>query len=96
MESGSDLRGVESFEVLRAEVPVAEYCEGCPVRFVKYALIEGGSLPASGEAKTASYKDTDLQDGYQYLYKVRSLAGRWYASGDSNSISFTWEMTKGK
>jgi hypothetical protein len=90
MESGDELQAIESFEVLRAEIPEEEYCEGCPVRFEKQVLIDGGSLPVSGESRTAVYKEADLRDGYRYQYKVRSRAGRWYPSNDSNIISFTW------
>jgi hypothetical protein len=91
MENGDKLPAIESFEVLRAEILQEDYCEGCPVQFNKQVSVEGGPLPVTGESKTAVYKETGLQDGYRYLYKVRSLAGRWYASGDSNIISFIWE-----
>ena len=90
MENGDELLAIESFEVLRAEIPEEEYCEGCPVRFEKQVLIDGGPLPVSGESRTAVYKEADLRDGYRYQYKVRSRAGRWYPSNDSNIISFTW------
>ena len=90
MVNGDALSAIESFEILRTEIPEEEYCEGCPVRFEKQALIDGGPIPASGQTKTAAYKEADLQNGYRYLYKVRSQAGRWYPSSDSNIISFTW------
>ena len=91
MENGDELQAVESFEILRAEILKEDYCEGCPVQFNRQVSVDGGPLPETGESRTTAYKDTDLQDGYRYLYKVRSLAGRWYASGDSNIISFIWE-----
>ena len=90
MENGDELPGIESFEVLRAEILQEDYCEGCPVQFNKQVSVEGGPLPVTGESKTAVYKETGLQDGYRYLYKVRSRAGLWYSSGDSNIISFIW------
>ena len=90
MENGDELQAIESFEVLRAEIPEEEYCEGCPVRFEKQVLVDGGPLPATGESRTAAYKEADLQNGYRYLYKVRSRAGWWYPSSDSNIVLFTW------
>jgi len=90
MESGHELRAIESFELLRAEIPVKDYCEGCPVRFEKLVQIDGGLLPESGESRTAAYKEADMREGYRYLYKVRSRSGWWYSSRDSNIISFTW------
>jgi len=90
MESGEELQTIESFELLRAEIPEKDYCEGCPVRFEKQVQIDGGPLSQSGESKTAAYRDAEMRDGYRYLYKVRSRAGWWYQSSDSNIISFTW------
>jgi len=90
MENGEELRAIEVFEVLRAEVPEEDYCEGCPVRFDKQALIDGGPLPAAGGTGRAIYEDSGLKAGYRYLYKVRSRAGWWYFSNDSNVVTFVW------
>lgn len=90
MENGDPLSAIENFEVLQAAVPEADYCEGCPVRFEQKGLVDGGLLPVTGESRTATYRETGLQDGYRYLYKVRSRAGRLYASRDSNIVSFVW------
>jgi hypothetical protein len=91
MENGDSLSGIESFEILGAEIIDNEYCEGCPVRFDKQIEIDGGSLPATGESRTATYTDTGLREGYRYLYKVRSRGGRWFTSKDSNIVSFVWK-----
>jgi len=91
MENGDELRVIENFEVLRAAIPEEEYCEGCPVRFGKQVLVDGGPLPVKGESRTATYNEVDLRDGYRYLYKVRSRSAGLYSSGDSNLISFTWK-----
>jgi hypothetical protein len=91
VENGDELSAIENFEVLRAEIPEKEYCEGCPVRFDKQALVEAGVLPAKGEERTATYKEVDLREGFRYLYKVRSRAAGLYPSSDSNVISFTWK-----
>jgi len=90
MESGDELQAIESFELLKAEIPEKDYCDGCPVRFMEQVEIAGGPLPQSGERKTAAYRDAEMRDGYRYLYKVRSRAGWWFPSSDSNIISFIW------
>ena len=92
MENGDDLQMVESFELMRALIPVADFCTGCPVQYEEPVEIEGGRLSESGDTRTASYKETNLQSGYRYLYKVRSRSGWWYASRDSNVVSFTWSV----
>lgn len=92
MENGVELLAIENFEVFRAEIPEEEYCDGCPVRFGKQVLVDGGVLPAKGESRKATFIESDLQNGYRYLYKVRSRAGQWYPSSDSNLISFTWKL----
>jgi hypothetical protein len=95
MENGDPLQAIESFEVYRATIPVEEYCQGCPVDFGDPLEIDGGRLPGSGEARIAVYSETNLQKGYRYFYKVRSRAGWWYPSGDSNTVTFVWEMVPG-
>jgi len=91
MENGDELLAVEGFEVSRAEIAEEDYCEGCPVRFEKQVLVDGEVLPVKGESRTVTYNEADLRDGYRYVYKVRSRAGRWYPSRDSNLVSFTWK-----
>ena len=90
MENGDELLAIEGFEVSWAEIAEEEYCKGCPVQFEQHDLVSGGDLPVTGESTTATYKEADLRDGYRYLYKVRSQAGWWYPSSDSNIISFAW------
>jgi hypothetical protein len=88
MENGDKLQAIESFEIYRAVIPEEEFCQGCPVQYEDALVIDGGSLPASGETSTAVYREGYLQSGYRYLYKVRSRAGWWYPSADSNVVSF--------
>lgn len=42
--------------------------------------------------RTAEYTEGFLQNGKRYLYKIRSRAGWWYPSGDSNVVSFVWSV----
>lgn len=95
MENGDALQTIESFEVYRAGIPVEQFCQGCPIQFDDPIEIEGGRLPRSGEIRTAVYTETNLQKGYRYFYKIRSRAGWWYPSGDSNMVTFVWEMVPG-
>jgi hypothetical protein len=88
MENGDALKAIESFEIYRAVIPQEEFCRGCPVLFEEPVEIDGGYLPASGDIRTAAYTEENLQNGNVYFFKVRSRAGWWYPSGDSNVVSF--------
>jgi len=90
LKNGDDLFFIEGFEVLRAKIPEEQDCEGCPVEFEEPVKIAGGYLPESGESRPAEYTEGHLQNGYRYLYKIRSLAEGGYRSSDSNVISFIW------
>ena len=90
LKNGDDLFFIESFEVLRAAIPEERFCKGCPVEFEEPVEITGGSLPASGKTRMAEYTEVHLQNGYRYIFKVRSRADGRYRSSDSNLISFSW------
>jgi len=90
METGDEIAEIDSFEVFRAAMPAGDYCEGCPVRFDEPIVIDGAMLPESGRKKIAGYAESGLQVGYRYIFKVRSRAQWWYASRDSNPVSFVW------
>jgi len=92
MENGDELQAIESFEIYRAALPEEEFCQGCPVQYEEPVEIDGGRLPAPGDARTAAYAEGYLQNGYRYFYKVSSRAGRWYPSADSNVVSFVWTV----
>ena len=53
--------------------------------------MEGGAV-AEGTPKTGVYKTTLLRPGHLYFFKVRSAAGWWAESGDSNIASFMWDI----
>jgi hypothetical protein len=88
---GESLSRIDSFELLRAEVRVEDYCAGCPQPFGPPITIQGGTLPDDGTGRQAHFEDTSLRPGYHYVYKVRSRAGwRGASSEDSNIVSFVW------
>jgi len=91
MENGDSLQAIERFDLYRAVMPEEEFCPGCPVRYEEPLEIAGGQVPPGG-GRTAVYQEGDLRSGYRYFYKIRSLAGKWYASGDSNVVSFVWYL----
>ncbi|OGR05292.1 MAG: hypothetical protein A2511_17225 [Deltaproteobacteria bacterium RIFOXYD12_FULL_50_9] len=92
-EGGVRLDKVEEFELLKAEYPVADFCEGCPLTFNKAVAVRS-LVPKRFGAKesTVTYRDPDVRPGYRYLYKVRSVAGWQMISKDSNLISFVWQV----
>lgn len=92
MENGDSIQAIESFEIYRAAIPAEEFCQGCPVRYKEPVEIGGGRLPPAGGGRSALYKEGYLQNGYRYLYKVRSRVGWWYPSADSNVVSFIWNV----
>jgi len=87
---GSVLDDISSFELYRAEVPIADYCGGCPIPFGEPIELDGGS-PVDGKVRRkAGHQDSLLRAGYKYFFKVRSRASWWADSSDSNIITFTW------
>jgi hypothetical protein len=88
---GESLSRIDSFELLRAEVPVEDYCAGCPQPFGSPVIIQGGTLPDDGTGRQAHFEDTSLRARHHYVYKVRSRAGwRGGSSADSNIVRFVW------
>lgn len=88
---GDKLSEITSFKLYRAVVPVDTYCENCPIPFGEPILIEGGAV-AAGKARTSSYRATLLRPGHLFFFKVRSDAGWWAESADSNVVSFMWDI----
>ncbi len=86
---GTSIEEIDSFEVYRAVVPVADYCGGCPVPFGKPVVLPGGET-AKEMRRKSSYEESLLRPGHKYFYKVRSRRSWWAASGDSNIVSFVW------
>ncbi len=89
--TGGDIDEIASFDVYRAVVPAEDYCDSCPVPFARPVNIPGGAVPDEGR-KTATYESTLLRPGNMYFFKVRSTAGWWAHSDDSNIVKFLWDM----
>ncbi|MHB8809743.1 MAG: fibronectin type III domain-containing protein [Desulfobulbaceae bacterium] len=88
---GEDVSEITSFDLYRAVVPAESYCDTCPIPFGEPIQIPGGVVPG-GKPKTATYTSTLLRPGHIFLFMVRSRSGWWAESGDSNVISFLWNI----
>ncbi|MCP3889448.1 MAG: hypothetical protein GY702_11340 [Desulfobulbaceae bacterium] len=87
---GSVVEEISSFDLYRAEVPLEEYCGGCPVPFGEPIELAGGASVDGEQRRTATYVSSMVQSGYKYFFKVRSRSSWLAASGDSNIITFVW------
>lgn len=88
--TGRDLSDIEGFLLFHAEIPMDSYCKSCPVPYQEPIEVGGGGVPAE-ESRTAVYEMTGLRPGNLYFFKVRSRAGWWNDSPDSNEVSFLWQ-----
>jgi len=89
--AGSELPGLHSFLVLRAVVPEADFCSGCPVPFSSAVEVEAATAITDGKKRQARYTETILRPGHRYFYKVQTKAGWRLISEDSNTVSFAWD-----
>lgn len=91
--SGDDVNDIQSFELYRAVVPMADYCGTCPIPFSEPIIIDGGltSDPEKG-VREATYKSSMLRSDHKYFFKVRSRTSWWADSADSNIVSFVWHV----
>ncbi|MCL2790152.1 MAG: hypothetical protein FWD79_05860 [Desulfobulbus sp.] len=88
--TGKSVEEIGSFLLYRAEVPADSYCPTCPVPYDSWMTVSGGIL-ASGEDRTATCEVRGLRPGQIYFFKVRSKAGLWIESQDSNEVTFFWQ-----
>ena len=88
--TGDSVEEISEFQVYRAEEPVDGYCPTCPVPYAAWMTVPGGLL-ASDEDRTATCEVRGLRPGYLYFFKVRSKAGLWIESQDSNEVRFFWQ-----
>lgn len=87
---GSVLEEVSDFELFRAEIPLADYCGGCPVPFTEPISVSGGVSMDGQNRRKATFDMTMLKPGHKYFVKIRSR-NSWFAdSDDSNIVSFVW------
>ena len=78
---------IEKFELLRAVIPIKDYCADCPIPF-------GPSIEIRAESSDKGkvfYEETLLRPNHRYVYRVRSKAGWFVSSGDSNTVSVVWD-----
>lgn len=87
---GSVIENVSSFELYRAEIPLKDYCGGCPIPFGKPIAVAGGTPMDGKQRRRVTYELQDLKSGHKYFFKVNARTS-WLAAGsDSNIISFVW------
>jgi len=89
---GSDIVDIASFDIYRAVVPLASYCDTCPIPFGEPIEIPGGATSESGKRKNAEYRTSLLRSGHKYFFKVRSRTSWWADSANSNIVSFVWHI----
>jgi hypothetical protein len=88
---GEDVSEISAFDLYRAVVPADSYCDTCPIPFGEPIQIPGGVVP-EGKPKTGTYTSTLLRPGHIFIFMVRSRSGWWAESGDSNVVSFLWDI----
>ncbi len=84
------IQDVSSFVLYRAEIPLEDYCGGCPIPFGTPLELAGGSVYDGKLRKKGSYESSLLRSGHKYFFKVRSQTGWWATSADSNIVTFVW------
>lgn len=78
---------IEKFELFRAVIPSKDYCPDCPIPFGPPIEITA----ASSDQGRVSYQETLLRPNHRYVYRVRSKAGWFVSSNDSNTVSVVWD-----
>lgn len=88
---GDEVSDITTFDLYRAVVPADSYCDTCPIPFAEPIQIPGGVV-SEGKPKIATYTSTLLRPGHIFFFMVRSRSGWWAESGDSNVVSFLWDI----
>ncbi len=83
--NGARIDTIRTFIVYKAQIPAADYCPGCPVVY-DYEFTVSARGRKGGSQVT--FRDTELEAGYHYVYMVRSNSGWRILSKDSNRIDF--------
>ncbi len=87
---GKSIKNIRSFLLYKAIIAQADYCNGCPVVYDTVVAIDARGAKPKGRL---TYKDTDLETGYHYVYMVRSDSGWRIRSDESNRVNFSYEAT---
>ncbi len=85
---GSPLVKIKSFELFREEVPLDQYCAGCPPKFGEPLEIPFDAKPE--EARKMLYEDRTVRAGMHYEYAVRTVKGLLNKSDMSNRVGVVW------
>lgn len=88
---GTELKSIEGFQIFRAVIPEADFCETCPVPFSSSIDVPFDQAVLDRKKQKAQYTETVLRPAHRYVYKVRCKAGWRLISDDSNVISFSWD-----
>lgn len=86
---GDNISAIESFELFRAEVPLADFCSTCPIPFGEPLDLPGG-VTVDEKRRRAEHQSGMLRSGYKYFFKVRSRTSWWASSDDSNIVNFVF------
>jgi uncharacterized protein len=84
-----DITAISSFDLYRAEMPLADFCRECPIPYSEPVEIAGGAVEKESR-KTVEHYSGLLRSGNKYFFKVRSRTSWLAASRDSNVVSFVY------
>lgn len=90
--AGESIDDISSFELFTAEIPLEDYCAGCPVPYGRTIEIEGGQSMLNKIPRVASYEYGPLKNAYKYFFKVQARTSWLAASDDSNTITFVYHI----
>lgn len=87
---GKSIKNIRAFQLHKAKIAEADYCEGCPVVYDEVIVIDARGTKPKGRL---TYKDSNLEAGYHYVYMVRSDSGWRIQSSESNRVGFSHHST---
>jgi fibronectin type 3 domain-containing protein len=86
---GQDIVAISSFDLFRAEMPLADFCSGCPIPYSEPVEIPGEVVDKASR-KTVEHYSGLLRSGNKYFFKVRSRTSWLASSRDSNIVTFVY------
>jgi predicted small lipoprotein YifL len=87
---GKNIENIRAFQLYKAIIAEADYCEGCPIIYDETITVDARGVKPKARL---SYVDTDFMLGYHYVYMVQSDSGWRIKSGDSNRVDFSFNST---